>query len=129
MEGNEPAREAGGLLPLPFAIPLVVCDAASVDFVTGKTTLHGCFGAIYSREFPVVHPSLVVYTLMANGRGRVDVAIRLIDSDEQRDPIFEVSQVIEFPSPLVTMEFKVGVTMIVFPESGEYRLQLLANGQ
>jgi len=121
-EGPQPAKET---VP-PYALALVVCDAIWADPSTGKRTILGCFSTITAVEFPALHPVMCIYAVITDGHGKVPVALRLIDVDEDRQPVFELRGELQFPDPRIVLEIDFVAQSVVFPEPGEYRLQLMS---
>jgi hypothetical protein len=117
-------RTPKAALPPPYALALIVCDAIWRDPATGKHTILGCFSTITAQEFPCTHPVLSVYAAITDGHGTVPIALRLVDVDDEEDPVFESSSEIAFPDPRTVVELAFGATNITFPHEGEYRLQL-----
>lgn len=120
-EGESPSRIE---LQAPYTLAMVICDLVHRDPGTGKFTLLGCFSAITARSFPATHPAMAIYVALTDGRGRIPIKLRLVDVDEERQPIFELATDIEFQDPRTVMELAFYVGNIVFPSPGEYRLQL-----
>ena len=113
----------------PYPLAMVVCDTIWTDPYTGKQTIIGTFTALGGSSFPLVHPILSVYVALTDGRGKMQIQLELVDVDEQRDPIFEDDCEIEFTDPRMIHEMGFMVTGLQFPEPGEYRLKLSANGE
>jgi hypothetical protein len=55
--------------------------------------------------------------------------MQLVDADEIRDPVFKTEWVVTFSDPIDVEEIAFRKTNVVFPEPGEYRLQLFGKGQ
>jgi hypothetical protein len=53
--------------------------------------------------------------------------MRLIDADEQREPVFSTEAAIQFADPLQILQIPFMAAGVPIPEPGEYRLQLFAN--
>lgn len=115
--------------PLPEVLALIITDQVYRDEVSGTLSMLGIRSAIGATAFPWNHPRLSAYVALANGRGETSMRIRLVDSDEDRDPVFEDETQVTFPDPLAEIELVFKLSDLVFPEPGEYRLQLLAAGQ
>lgn len=113
----------------PYPLAMVICDGIWTDPYTGKMTLLGIFSEVRGSSFPLVHPVLAIYVALTDGHGSVPVTIRLVDSDEERDPIFSEDQTIEFKDPRMIVEFGLQFTGVQFSHPGEYRLQLFANNE
>ena len=113
----------------PYPLAMVVCDFIWTDPYTRKQTIIGTFSTIGGPSFPLVHPILSVYVALTDGRGKMQIQLELVDVDEQRDPIFEDECEIEFTDPRMIHEMGFTVEGVQFPEPGEYRLKLSANGE
>jgi hypothetical protein len=113
----------------PLALALVIADAIWIDPGSGKKTILGTFSAIYGREFPLTLNVLGVYASLTDARGKATLGLRLVDVDELRDPVWQQDFPVEFVDPISVMEVAVNTPDVVFPESGEYRLQLLIDGE
>ena len=98
-EASQPEGQSRRSSIPPCAIALVVCDAIWRDPGTGKRTILGCFSTIYARKFPAVHSLLSVYAAICDGHGKVPVSLRLVDVDEQLDPLFELKGEATFRDP------------------------------
>ena len=117
------------LPPPPQVVALNVCDGIWVDPWTQKKTLIGLFSVVQAQQFPALHPIITIHAALTNGRGSVKLKLRLIDADEERPPLFEFEQPVEFPDPRVMVDVQCMTGMILFPTPGEYRVQLLADGE
>ena len=115
--------------PQPEILSLVVCDQIITDRVTGKQSLIGIFSAIHATNFPVNHAQLSVYTSLTSGHGAVELMIRIVDSNENRPPLVQGQGKVEFHSPLAVANLALQFHGLVFPEAGQYRVQLLSNGE
>ncbi len=115
--------------PKPEILSLVVCDQIITDRVTGKQSLIGIFSVIHATNFPVNHPQLSVYTSLTSGHGSVELMIRIVDSNEVRPPLVQGQGKVEFHSPLAVANLALQFHGLVFPEAGQYRVQLLCNGE
>lgn len=121
---SEPEERHG--VPPPYALAMVICDWIWRDPYTGKRTIIGTFSVIGARKFPAVHPILSIYTAFTDGRGKVPIKLRIVDVDEESEPLFEVEQEIDIPDPRAIGEFDAHAMGISFPSPGEYRVQLFA---
>lgn len=112
--------------PIPLALAMVVCDAIWADPGTGKKTILGTFSTIIGREFPLKMSQLSVYVALTDARGKVPLTLRLVDVDELRDPVISQDFEVDFIDPIMIAEGTFLFTETIFPEPGEYRLQLLS---
>jgi hypothetical protein len=111
----------------PDVVAMVLADNVLRD-PGGKCYIQGTYAAIFAPEFPYRHPSIIAYIAITSGHGRTPLTVRLIDADEARPPVFEANAVIDFPDPLAMSEVVFAHYGVVFPEPGEYRLQLYGGG-
>jgi len=113
----------------PDVIAMVLADAVLHDFATGKCFIQGTYSVIGAREFPHLHPSIVVYTAVTGGHGQTPMKLRLVDANEDRAPLFQNEAMVSFPDPITVIELVIATPNVVFPEPGEYRLQLSGAGE
>ena len=88
----------------PFPLAMVICDAVWRDPATGKWTLLGCFSAIEARVFPCFRPNLAVFVSLTDGRGKTPLKLRLVDVDEEQEPIAGAETQVEFPGPRIVAD-------------------------
>lgn len=119
-----PKGQESSQQPTPYVLAIVICDGAHVDPTTGKVTLLGLFSVLFAEEFPFAVPQIVVYGALTDGRGITPVTVKLVDSEEARDPIFEGEVDCDFTDPRDVASFLVEMGELEFPEPGEYRVQL-----
>lgn len=112
---------------VPYPLAMVVCDHIWVDPGTGKETLLGLFSTIHARKFPARHGLLAVYVALTDGRGETPVRLRLIDVDEEYDPLFDETGTIDFADPRMIFGMMFHAENLLFKEPGEYRFQLFAH--
>jgi hypothetical protein len=116
-------------LPPPIPLAMVVCDAIWIDPSTGKHFLLGLFSEIAARDFPAMHPLIAVHVCMTDAEGKILIKLQLVDVDESRDPLFMVENELEFPDRRANIVMMAQLRGVVFPEPGEYRLQLFGRGE
>jgi hypothetical protein len=114
------------LAPPPFPLAMVVCDGIHRDPGTGKLTLLGCFSVIGVAELPAVHESMGLYIELTNGRGKVPFLCRLVDANEDLEPLWEHKDEIEIEDPRVVLQIALPIQNVLFSQAGEYRIQLYA---
>lgn len=110
----------------PFALSMILCDAVHIDQSTGKAFLLGCFSSIGAETFPARHPRMTVFAEVTDCRGRTPFSVRVIDVDERQPPLVEATTTIELTDPLEIRMLVLPLEDLVFPEPGEYRVQLLS---
>jgi hypothetical protein len=115
--------------PPPEVLALVIADHVYRDDTSGKFFVLGTRASMGAGALPFTCPSLAVYAGLINGRGETALRLRLIDVDEAREPVVEFETVVNFLDPTEELEIAFRLLDLVFPEPGDYRLQLYAAGQ
>jgi hypothetical protein len=111
----------------PYPLAMVVCDAIWKDPGTGKAFLLGLFSVIHAESFPAVHPIMAIHVAITDGRGKLPIRLKLVDAnDEEREPLFDGSQEVEFRDPRQITEIAYHLLNVRFETPGEYRFQLFA---
>jgi hypothetical protein len=116
-----------GLQPLGLA--MVICDGIHVDPATGKRTLLGTFTACFAAIFPATVAAMAVYVALTECRGEFSARLQIVDANEEREPVTVMEGQFASDDPLTVLELDFGLQHVTFPEPGEYRVQLLADGQ
>ena len=110
----------------PHGLALLVCDYVYIDPYTGKRSVHGIFSTFLADAFPVPLPACAVYAAITECHPPVTLRIRVIDANEEHDPIFEAQGVVTAADPLAVLELNFAVAGMTIPSPGEYRVQLFA---
>jgi hypothetical protein len=113
-------------VPPPTPLSLFVCERVIVDAMTGQHSLMSSLPHIQASAFPVAVPSIFVYAEFTNGRGATLLTVRVIDVNEEREPVFGATVQVQMEDPLAVSNLTIGLQNVVFPEAGEYRVQVLA---
>ena len=113
----------------PEVLALVIADYIHWDASAGKFFILGTRSSIGAVSFPFNLPSLAVYTGMIGGRGETLLRLRLIDVDEAHEPVQEFETTVNFVEPTEEVEAAFRLIDSIFPEPGDYRLQLFGAGQ
>lgn len=113
----------------PDVLALIICDQIITDRMTGKQSIIGMFSMVHAPRFPVTHPQLSVFASLTGGRGVVPLVIRVVDSNESRNPLVQGQGQVEFQNPLAVANLALQFHGLVFPEAGEYRVQLMSRGE
>jgi hypothetical protein len=112
----------------PVVLAMLLADTVLLDAATGKNTIQGTYHSLAAPAFPLTR-SIVVYAALTEGYGETLVRLRLVDVDEDRPPLLELEAIVEFADPFVVRELVFAEAKVVFPEPGEYRLQLFGAGE
>lgn len=113
----------------PHVLAMVVCDQVIIDIQSGKQSIIGSFSIINTFGFPLNYPQLAVYVAVTDGRGPTPLTLRLVDVDEGRPPVVERCLRIHFADPRQICEMHSVFQNLVFRAPGEYRFQLLCEGE
>jgi hypothetical protein len=109
----------------PDVLAMVLADTILHDLGSGKFYIQGTYAAIFAPEFPWRHGPIMVYFAITNGHGKTPIKVRVIDLDDEEEPLIEaVGMEIDFPDPLAVAEGVIKCAPVLFPRPGEYRLQL-----
>jgi hypothetical protein len=114
---------------VPELLALLTADDVLREPRTGKHTIFGTYNHFYAPSFPWTQPVFVVFVAFTDSQGRVPLALRLIDKEELRPPVLQTEIELWFANPIKVVELPFYGTNLVFPEPGEYRLQVFAAGQ
>jgi hypothetical protein len=118
-----------GEQPPPEVLALVIADYVHRDETAGKFFILGTRASAGAAAFPFHCPNLAVYAPLIDGRGETSLQLRLIDVDEAREPVVEFETTVNFLDPTDEVEIVFRLADVVFPEPGDYRLQLYGAGQ
>jgi hypothetical protein len=102
----------------PICLALTLCDHLHMGSATERRILLGVFHVIEVAEFPTVYPKMAVYAPLSDGWGRTRVEIQLIDSDEEREPIWLAAAEIQFTDPSQVAEIGFEIQNAVFAGEG-----------
>ena len=82
-------NDDSGEVPPPILLTAVVCDAAIIDALTGKTSIIGIFGNINSVRYPVRFSRITFFCQLTNGRGKMAISVRVVDVDSDEKILFD----------------------------------------
>jgi hypothetical protein len=119
---------ANGVQPICQAI--VLCDGFHQSPSSLRFSLLDTIGNVLLADaFPQPWSPIVVYLVLTGGHGPTELTLRWIGPDGE--PLGESEQRIdvEFGSPLETREVVLVCDGLVFPELGEYRVELSVTGE
>jgi hypothetical protein len=118
-----------GVLPPPYALTVLLCDEVYRDAATGKAFILGAFTEVRAKQFPAAHSKMVLYIELTGGRGSVELNLRLVDVNEEREPLFNETGKLPFVDPRSIMAISFELQNVVFPGPGEYRFQVYCNNE
>ncbi len=114
-------------LPVPSAVAFLACLDLTEDPQTKQISLHRLVKGVVAKRFPVTVAKLFFFLELRGGRGVTPLTLRLVDADAARPPIVNHESDFDMQNPLTTTELFMSAERIVFPEAGEYCLQLLVS--
>ncbi len=114
----------------PRVRALLFCDAVVRDPITGKSTLVGVFGQLGATEFPAVQEPFEAFVLLTGLNGRYRFHLEILSEDlatviERID----LSEPIDFDTPLAEFAASVALDSVVWPSPGRYTVRLVYNGR
>jgi hypothetical protein len=116
------------MIQRPNAVGLILCQQGVVDEITGNVTLVNCFNRLTFRDFPTPPRQFMVYAVLTDGLGEMDLSVTVEGLDEltvrQRVSWHET-----FADPLRELRRLVRITECSFPSPGRYQVSLLAEGE
>jgi hypothetical protein len=95
----EPEDTSAGSL---YALAMVVCDFVWRDPGTGKPVLLRTFSSIAASAFPCSHPVMAVFVAVTDGRRKTPIRLRLVDADDDKEPLLEGEVDVEWSDPRMT---------------------------
>lgn len=114
----------------PEVLTFLLAEVVHRDPDTSKFSILGIHSIIGAYSFPVVHPNMVVFVEVTDGRGDTLLELRLIDVDDSVEPVFTLDTRVNFAdNPNQVLEAVFHESEVTFNQAGEYRLQLYGAGQ
>lgn len=107
---------------------LIVCERLIMDAMTRQISIIGIMPHVQAMSFPVAIPHMAIYSEFTNGRGPTALTVRIVDVNEDREPVFSAELQIPMDDPLTVGNLALTLNNAVFPEPGEYRVQILCGG-
>jgi hypothetical protein len=113
---------------VPYALSLLVCDSVITEAATNKVTIVGAFSSISASNFPAMHFRMCLFAEVTDGKGDIPMTFQIVDVDEETT-VFKGDGVLKVSNPLVIGRLVIQLGPLVFPAPGEYRVQLIADGE
>jgi hypothetical protein len=112
----------------PEVLAMVLCDLIITDAETNKKSLIGLFDRVETAALPCILHELHAYICLTDGHGMMAVSVACVAADELEELFRGVTEV-DFSDPLQVVELQFVFPNAQFPRPGEYRFQLLVDGQ
>jgi hypothetical protein len=114
----------------PVILTMVIANRVEKDPASGKHNILGTYDSIRASAFPALHPSFSLFVELTDGRGPTALSLRLVDIDQERDPVFEApEEVFDLKDPTQAYGIAINIPHILFPEPGDYVLQLFSGDE
>ena len=107
----------------PVMLSLHLCERVVVDRSTGQASLLQLIENVNATKFPVRVPRWFLYSEFTGCHGSVNLSFRVVDVDEELDPVCQIALQIQQDDPLVVGHFIIHLPSLVFPREGAYRVQ------
>lgn len=115
--------------PLPIVLSLLVCRRIIRDSMSGEYSIISITSELAVTAFPITAPAFFVFAELTGMHGAIELGFRIIDANEERGPVAEVKGGGALTNdPLGVAQVAIAMAGLVFPEPGEYRLQLSSRG-
>ncbi|KPL24430.1 MAG: hypothetical protein AMJ75_03760 [Phycisphaerae bacterium SM1_79] len=111
-------------LPPPVLLSVIICDMVIIDRITDKPSIIGAFETISAPQYPARHPRLALFCQLTNGHGKAEITVRLVDVQQEDKTLFKGTVEHKFRDVREVSNLTFDIGGIVFPHSGEYRLQV-----
>ncbi|MFN0133433.1 MAG: DUF6941 family protein [Phycisphaerales bacterium] len=89
----------------------------------GTITLHRCFEHLSIPRSPFVHKGFAAFLEFTDGRGKSEIVFRLVDANEDLDPVTTFTLKMDFLDPTGRAIGAFTFRDIRFERAGPYRLQ------
>lgn len=113
-------------LPPPVCLAFILCHYVHVDPSTGKHSIHGTFPEFGFDRLPTKLPCPSNLFEPIEGCGSTPIRIKLINVNEGRPAIFDVTEVMDLLSPKIVVKHAESIQGMPFDQPGECRVRLFA---
>lgn len=113
----------------PILLSAITCDRVIFDRISGMPSIINIVQMVNASQYPVRNNQLVFFCELTNGHGRTALEIRLINVENEDDILFSQTKEVVFKDVRHVLTLALNMQGIIFPEAGEYRFQLFANGR
>jgi hypothetical protein len=113
----------------PAAIGLLVCEQVIIEEDTHNVTPVNCFAKRFLRQFPSEPVTFVVFALLNDGNGNVNLNVVVQRLDVTLEEIYRISAAAVFRDQLQEMRCVFRIRNFSFPSPGAYQVSLFADGE
>lgn len=115
--------------PTPIVLSLIVCRRIIRDAMSNEYSIIGITSEMALPSFPFTAPAFFVFTELTGVHGTIEITFRIVDEAEERPPVAEATAGgAASDGPLGVAQIAAMMAGLVYPEPGQYRLQLYSRG-
>ena len=115
-------------LPPPVVLALLLAEHLDVDPYTRKYTVHRVTNVVPAAGFPAEVETLWAFVVLSELSREVELLVRVVTADET-DELAAQAVPLAAPDPLAVAEVGALLRAVVFPEPGQYRVQVVVGGE
>ncbi len=113
----------------PLVLSAIVCDRVIIDAATKSPSIIHVIHSISAVKYPARHPRMAFFFELTNGHGQVELAVKLVDVQQDEKAIVEGHGRVKFADVRQVIANGLHFDNIVLPHPGEYCFQLYAGDE
>ena len=113
----------------PLVLSAIVCDRVIIDVATKSPSIIHVIHSISAVKYPARHPRMAFFFELTNGHGEIDLAVRLVDIEQNEKVIAEGRGKVRFANVRQVIANGLHFDNIILPHPGEYCFQLFAGDE
>lgn len=115
--------------PTPIVLSLIVCRRIIRDALSNEYSIIGITSEMAAPKFPLQAPAFFCFTELTGVHGDIEIEFRIVDENEERPPVAQAKAAgAASDGPLGVAQIAAMMAGLVYPEPGQYRLQLFSRG-
>jgi hypothetical protein len=112
----------------PIARGLFVCDRVEVDRKRKNVSLINCYNALHVGQFPSGPREFAIFAALTGGFGRVNMRI-MVSRLTDNLLVYSRDLSVDYVDRVEEVRFILRLEGVVFPNPGQYVVELLADGE
>jgi hypothetical protein len=113
----------------PIALALHVCEGVAYEEGTGNVTLFNWFRRRVVRRVPTDPPfPFTVFARLTDGQGEMKIVVK-IERLEDEEEVYRRDLSFSLAGPLQEARVRVRIADCIFPNAGDYAVELLVDGE
>ena len=113
----------------PLVLSAIVCDRVIIDAATKSPSIIHVIHSISALKYPARHPRMAFFFELTNGHGQIDLAVKLVDVQQDEKIIVEGRGTVKFTNVRQVIANGLHFDNIILPHPGEYCFQLYAGNE